>query len=87
MLAAGIESCARRFARADLGSGVPVAIAVKSPLRQVVLGLALLRIGISSMSIGSVSQLTADIGVAAVLVDSGNTSGARLRLLRHHRHR
>ena len=76
MLAAGIESCARRFARADLGSGVPVAIAVKSPLRQVVLGLALLRIGIPSMSIGSVSQLTADIGVAAVLVDSGNTSGA-----------
>ena len=76
MLAAGIESCARRFARADLGSGAPVAIAVKSPLRQVVLGLALLRIGIPSMSIGSVSQLTADIGVAAVLVDSGNTSGA-----------
>jgi acyl-coenzyme A synthetase/AMP-(fatty) acid ligase len=76
MLAAGIESCGRRLARAELGGGAPVAIAVKSPLRQVVLGLALLRIGVPSMSIGSISQLPANVGVTAVLVDGGDTSGA-----------
>ena len=76
MLAAGIESCARRLARSDLGSGAPVAIAVKSPLRQVVLSFALLRIGVPSMSIGRIAQLPAGIGVAAVLVDGDDTSGA-----------
>jgi acyl-coenzyme A synthetase/AMP-(fatty) acid ligase len=76
MLAAGIESCARRLARMNLGHGAPVAIAVKSPLRQIVLSFALMRIGVPSMSLGHLSQLTNDIGVAALLADSDAGAGS-----------
>jgi non-ribosomal peptide synthetase component E (peptide arylation enzyme) len=76
MLAAGIESCARRLARMDLGSDAPVAIAVKSPLRQVVLSFALMRIGVPSMSLGNMSQLATDMSLAAVLADSDASPGA-----------
>jgi acyl-coenzyme A synthetase/AMP-(fatty) acid ligase len=76
MLAAGIESCARRLVRLNLGGGAPVAIAVKSPLRQIVLSFALMRIGVPSLSLGNMLQLTTDISVAAVLADSDAGQGA-----------
>src|SRR5437868_13825247 len=70
MFAAGIEGCARRLAPMNFGGGAPVAIAVKSPLRQVVLSFALMRIGVPSLSLVSAAQLTKDTAVAAVLADS-----------------
>jgi acyl-coenzyme A synthetase/AMP-(fatty) acid ligase len=76
MLAAGIESCARQLLPLKLTGGAPVAIAVKSPLRQVVLSYALLRIGMPSMSIGGIAHLPQGLGVAAVLADGNDTSGA-----------
>ena len=75
MLAAGIESCARRLAPMNFGGGAPVAIAVKSPLRQVVLSFALMRIGVPSLSLNTVAQLTNNTAVAAVLADSAGAPG------------
>jgi acyl-coenzyme A synthetase/AMP-(fatty) acid ligase len=71
MLGAGIDSCARQLAALGLDGGAPVAIAVASPLRQMVLSLALLRVGIPSLSIERTATVPRDMGFAAVLCDPG----------------
>lgn len=75
MLAGGIESCAQRLAPMNFGGNVPVAITVKSPLRQMVLSLALMRIGVPSLSIEKISAL-AGLSVVAVLGDGNTAPGA-----------
>ncbi len=76
MLASGVESCARRLAGLNLDGRAPAAIAVKSPLRQIVLSLSLMRIGVPSMSLSNMSQLTAGMNVAAVLADGDGAQTA-----------
>jgi acyl-coenzyme A synthetase/AMP-(fatty) acid ligase len=76
MLAAGIDGCARQLALLGLDAGATVAIAVASPLRQMVLSLALFRIGIPSLSIERNTVLPSAMGFAAVLCDPGTAAPA-----------
>ena len=69
MLALGMEAAARRLVTLKLEASAPVAIAVESPLRQTVLALALMRIGVPSLSAERMSAVPADIAFAAVLGD------------------
>src|SRR5262249_6265915 len=69
MLASGMEHCARRLAELNLGRDDVVAITVRSPVRQMILSLALLRIGVASTVLdpGLVNQMK----VAVVLGEGG----------------
>jgi acyl-coenzyme A synthetase/AMP-(fatty) acid ligase len=69
MLASGMDHCARRLAELNLGRDDVAAITVRSPVRQMILSLALLRIGVASTVLdpGLVNQMK----VAVVLGEGG----------------
>lgn len=73
MLADGIDRCARQLVALDLGGAAPVAVAVKSPLRQMVLSLALMRIGIASLTLEDISAAPGDMKFSVALCDAGIT--------------
>jgi acyl-coenzyme A synthetase/AMP-(fatty) acid ligase len=70
MLAEGIESCARQLVELDLGGAAPVAVAVKNPLRQMVLNLALMRMGVASLTLEDISGAPSDMKFAVMLCDA-----------------
>ena len=67
MLASGMDHCARRLAELNLGRDDVVAITVRSPVRQMILSLALLRIGVASTVLDP--GLLGQVKVAVVLGD------------------
>jgi acyl-coenzyme A synthetase/AMP-(fatty) acid ligase len=69
MLASGMEHCARRLAELKLGRDDVVAITVRSPVRQMILSLALLRIGVASTVLDP--GLLGQMQVAVVLGEGG----------------
>jgi acyl-coenzyme A synthetase/AMP-(fatty) acid ligase len=69
MLASGMQHCARRLAELNLGRDDVVAITVRSPVRQMILSLALLRIGMASTVLDP--GLLGQMKVAVVLSEGG----------------
>jgi acyl-coenzyme A synthetase/AMP-(fatty) acid ligase len=68
MLASGMEHCARRLTELNLGRDDVVAITVRNPVRQMILSLALLRIGVASTVLDP--SLVHHMKVAVVLGES-----------------
>jgi acyl-coenzyme A synthetase/AMP-(fatty) acid ligase len=68
MLASGMDHCARRLAELNFGRDDVVAITVRSPVRQMILSLALLRIGVASTVLDP--SLLNQMKVAVVLGES-----------------
>jgi acyl-coenzyme A synthetase/AMP-(fatty) acid ligase len=82
MLASGMEHCAHRLSELNLGGDDVVAITVRSPVRQMILSLALLRIGIASTVLDP--ALTDQMKVAVLLSDgsaSAQPAAARRALV------
>jgi acyl-coenzyme A synthetase/AMP-(fatty) acid ligase len=69
MLASGMDHCARRLAELNFGRDDVVALTVRSPVRQMILSLALLRIGVASTVLDP--SLLGQMQVAVVLDEGG----------------
>src|SRR5262249_20092707 len=69
MLKAGIERCARRIAALHIDRRATVAVLIKNPIRHVTVSLALLRLGLLSISLEHGQAGIIDLKFGAVLGD------------------
>lgn len=80
MLGAAIERCARRIAARNFRSGALVAVQIRNPIRNLVLSLALYRIGLRSISLAhrlpgiDLAAYAAVLGDREAVQDAGNAA-------------